>query len=338
MKKIFTVLAFAAACLCASAQKPELKFNEDGTFKVLQFTDLHMVAGMEDQQAKTFARIRYAINEEKPDVIAVTGDVITGGRPCRPLLQNILDTLDSYGIPFFIVFGNHDREQDLSMVEMSTMIASGKHSINLLKGDGLLRDMRVPVACHDSEAPGLEIYAMDSHTSIQPKSPYDGKPIRYEWFTFDQVKWIRSEFEKSAKENGSVIPSVAFFHIPLPEFLEAWQNTTESYYTHNNVKGVRGEYGGHSRINSGMFAAMLESGSTMGVFCGHDHDSDFIVNHMGIALAYGRFSGDDTTYHHLLHGTRVIVFKEGQRAFKTWIREDNGMISYSAEYADGELR
>lgn len=338
MKKLVTVLILGAMVISASAQKRDLKFNEDGSFKVLQFTDIHMVAGMEDQQAKVFARIRYAVNEEKPDLIAVTGDVVTGGRPCRPVLKNFLDTLDSYNIPFLIVFGNHDREQDMTIPEMSSLIASCRNSINTLNGDGILADMRIPVASTDSKVPGLEIYAMDSHTSIQPGSTYEGKPIRYEWFTFDQVKWIRSEFQKSAKKYDCIVPSVAFFHIPLPEFLEAWQNTTESYFTHNNVKGVRGEYGGHSRINSGMFAAMLEGGSTMGVFCGHDHDSDFIVNHMGIALAYGRFSGEDTTYHHLLHGTRVIVFNQGRREFKTWIREDSGTISYYSDYTDGVLR
>lgn len=34
----------------------------------------------------------------------------------------------------------------------------------------------------------------------------------------------------------------AFFHIPLPEFIEAGENTTAQHFTHNNVKGVRGEY------------------------------------------------------------------------------------------------
>ena len=49
-------------------------------------------------------------------------------------------------------------------------------------------------------------------------------------------------------------------------------------------------------LNTGMFAAMVETGSVMGVFVGHDHDNDYVVAEKGIALGYGRFSGDDTTY------------------------------------------
>ena len=91
-----------------------------------------------------------------------------------------------------------------------------------------------------------------------------------------------------------------------------------------------------------MFAAMLESGSMMGVFCGHDHDSDYIVPHYGIALAYGRYSGDDTVYNHLAHGTRVILFDEaelkaGERTFRTWIHEDDGRIQHKVKFKDGKL-
>lgn len=338
MGKIAAILAAVLICTAAAAGAPTLRFGKSGEFKVIQLTDLHLVGERPDQAEKTFARIRYIVEAERPDMIAVTGDVITGAKYSREMLRSVLDTLDSFRIPFCIVFGNHDQEMGMTKEEMSEMITSCKYSLNSLGADGKLADIRIPVRCSKGRDDAMEFYFLDSHTSIQADSPYAGKPIRYEWFDFDQVCWIRSQFAQSASEHGRVLPSAAFFHIPLPEFIEAWENTTAQHFTHNNVKGVRGEYGGHSRINSGMFAAMLEGGSTMGVFCGHDHDSDFIVEHMGIALAYGRFSGDDTVYHHLMHGTRVIVFKEGERSFRTWIHEDDGQISYSAEYSDGILR
>ena len=139
-------------------------------------------------------------------------------------------------------------------------------------------------------------------------------------------------------EASKTLKQVKEFVIPLPEFLEAWERTTSEYFTHNNVDGVRGEYGGHSRMNSGMFAAMFEAGSIMAVLCGHDHDSDFIVNHYGISLIYGRCSGNDPTYHHLLPGARVIEFREGRREFSSWIREENGKISYVNDYSNGVLK
>ena len=68
-----------------------------------------------------------------------------------------------------------------------------------------------------------------------------------------------------------------------------------------------------------MFTAMKEAGDVMGVFVGHDHDNDYAVMWHGILLAYGRYTGGNTVYNHLPNGARVIVLKEGQRTFDTWI-------------------
>lgn len=337
MKKTILCIFLLSLCIAASARTPELKFDKDGKFKVLQLTDLHLTADNSEAEASTIARIRYEVATEKPDLIAVTGDVISNGGQCRGRLQHFLSALDELKVPFCFVFGNHDQEQEMSKAEISGMVAACKYSIAVIGKDGVLSDIRVPVRNHKGRGDGLELYFMDSHTGIQAGSPYEDMQIRYEWMSFDQVSWIRNEFRKSAAEHGKVIPSAAFFHIPLPEFLEAWQVRTSEYYTHNNVTGVRGEYGGHSRINAGMFAAMLEGGSTMGVFCGHDHDSDFIVDYMGIALAYGRCCGDGSTYHHLRNGARVIEFKEGQRSFTTWILEDDGTRVYTETFTDGKF-
>ena len=73
-----------------------------------------------------------------------------------------------------------------------------------------------------------------------------------------------------------------------------------------------------------MFAAMVESGDVTGVFVGHDHDIDYVVAEKGIALGYGRFSGDDTTYNNLRPGVRLLVLTEGERGFETWIHERDG--------------
>lgn len=65
------------------------------------------------------------------------------------------------------------------------------------------------------------------------------------------------------------------------------------------------------KLNTGMFAAMKESGDVMGIFVGHDHDNDYAVMWKGILLAYGRFTGGNTEYNHLPNGARIIVLDEG---------------------------
>lgn len=101
--------------------------------------------------------------------------------------------------------------------------------------------------------------------------------------------------------------------------------------------GRRAENECPGALNPGMFAAMAETGSILGVFVGHDHDNDYIVAHHGIALGYGRFSGGNTTYNNLRPGARVIVLHEGERGFETWIREDDGRRVDYAWYAGGRF-
>ena len=343
MKRLLILAALVAASFSFAQAKQPLRFNNDGQFKIMQFTDLHFVSTRPEEVAKTFARMDFIVEAEKPDFIAITGDVIFG-KPAKQMLQQILDRLDSYRIPFCIVYGNHDAEQEMSRAEMSQMIASAKYSLNTLNGNGELADLRLPVmhskAFGKSEEEPFDIFMFDSNDYA---SNFGFKDVGgYAWFTNDQIQWLRSECAAATAANGGKhVPSMAFFHIPVPEFYDAWILAQEK--KHNGVVGLRGEYGGHPRLNSGMFTAMLETGNIMGISCGHDHDSDYIIPYYGIALVYARFSGDDTVYNHLAHGTRVFVLdekelSEGNRSFSTWIHEDDGRIQYETKFENGVLK
>lgn len=334
MKRLLSAAALLAITVMAGARTPDLKFNKEGEFKIVMLTDLHLNIDKIGEAEKTYARIDYIINEEQPDFIAVTGDVLYGNSSSLDLLQRLVNKFDSAKVPFAIEFGNHDREHGRSAVEMSRIITSSRYNLNKLTDDKVLADNRIQVRPSvDKTAAPLDVYMIDSHDYAKLGTRGDKS---YSYLSFDQIAWYLAECKKSNAEAGvEHVPSVAFFHIPFPEFYDAWILAQEK--EHNGVSGVRGEYGGHPKVNSGMFTAMLESGNIVGVFCGHDHDSDYIVDYHGIALVYGRFSGDDTVYNHLAHGTRVIVFKEGEMGFKTFIHEDDGRIQYVNYYKDGNL-
>ena len=335
MKRLMLSVIMLMTAIAAMAQQPEaaLKFHADSTFKIIQLTDLHFNPTMPEESAKTFARMDYIVGEEHPDFIAITGDVIYGGHPSKELLKSIVARLDSYKVPYSIVYGNHDAEQEMSRAEMSQIIADGTYSLNTLNEAGELADIRLTITSdEEGNVDPFDIYMLDSHDYSQMPDKVGG----YAWFTKEQIDWMRSSCENATQANGGChVPSLAFFHIPFPEFYDAWVLAQEK--RHNGVVGLRGEYGGHPRINSGMYATMLETGNVIGVFCGHDHDSDYIVPYYGMALVYGRYSGDDSVYNHLAHGTRVILIKQGESAFRTWIHEDDGRIQYNVKFSDGEI-
>lgn len=74
------------------------------------------------------------------------------------------------------------------------------------------------------------------------------------------------------------------------------------------------------------------------MFVGHDHDNDFLHIKDGVALVYGRYTGDDTVYNNLVPGCRVIILKQGVRGFETYIHETTGRISDRAVVLDGQAK
>ena len=330
MKSVFLSLAVLFTALQLHAQKPVLRFNEDGQFKIAQFTDMHISVDRSDycneQAEKTFARLSRVANHEKPDFIVFTGDIVTRGNSGKGW-QRLLDSLNTYKIPFCVVFGNHDPEPGLTREEMSKLISSSPYSVNQLNSAGQLADIDLDVLCSKENKPAMALYCMDSNDYSPNKSW--GK---YAWFSTDQIQWLRNSCVNKAQANGgNVLNSLAFFHICLVEYTAAIENPK------NQRVGRKAESECPGALNTGMFAAMVETGNIMGVFVGHDHDNDYVVVEKGVALGYGRFSGDDTTYNNLRPGVRFIVAQEGERNFDSWILEDDGRVVHKLKYRNGKF-
>ena len=169
------------------------------------------------------------------------------------------------------------------------------------------------------------MYVFDSNSYSPIKKVVDG----YGWIALDQIDWYtKTSKELTAKNGGQPIPSLAFFHIPLPEYHEAVLD--EKTY----MVGTRKEVACAPKINTGLGASMLQAGDVMGVFVGHDHVNDYVVNWRGILLGYGRYTGGSTVYHDVPqgNGARVIELIEGKRAFKTWERIAGGKIINEVNY------
>ena len=54
-----------------------VRVNKDGNFKIMQLTDLHFGESLEADRL-TMRAITAWVNKEKPDFVAVTGDLVSG--------------------------------------------------------------------------------------------------------------------------------------------------------------------------------------------------------------------------------------------------------------------
>ncbi len=294
-----------------SAQAP-LKFNKEGKFKIVQFTDVHYKY---DNPASIVAleRINEVLDTEKPDLVVFTGDVVYSS-PADTGLVQVLKQVSDHKIPFIVTFGNHDDEFNLSRRQLYEIVRSVP---NNLMPEQYTSDFTLPILSAAGQKNAGLIYCMDSNAYAQLKEMGG-----YGWFTFEQVNWYRAESaEYTRNNNGEPLPALAFFHIPLPEYNEAITNDDAI------VIGTKMEKECSPKINTGMFAAMKLAGDVMGTFVGHDHDNDYAVMWKGIALTYGRYTGGNTVYNNLPNGARVIEMYEGQRTFTSWIRQKNSEIA-----------
>lgn len=321
MKKLLLTAALLVSVgLTGGAQ--QLHFDKNGRFKIVQLTDTHLRTTLKSDVAAVYSLMEQVIKAEKPDLVVLTGDNVTVN-PAKPEIRKLVKFLDARKVPWCAVFGNHDDQQELSRSEMSALYASGKYSLNTLNADGELADVELSVLSKDGKG-AFYVYCMDSHAY----STVLGEEC-YDWFTAGQVQWLRDCCTARTETDGSVAPALAFFHIPLREYIDAWcgrENPREDVGGGYPSVGIRGESICCGALNSGMFTAMRETRSVIGVSVGHDHDNDFVAAYNGIALCYGRFSGAGSVYNHLPQGARVFEIREGEQGFETWIREASGRI------------
>ncbi len=323
MKKFSLLLFIIVFSFSLSAQKKgKITFNSSGELKIVQFTDTHIERDFE-RSLKAYETIPKILEFEKPDLVVITGDIVTEDDP-EEGLSRLANIFVNAGIPYAMIFGNHDSEHNLSRKEVATYVEKlpGILNKNDRKSTGFTNFV-LPVFGQNGKKAAL-IYCMDSNDYSTLKPLIGG----WGWFTYEQINWFRKQSRKfTAENNGVPYPALAFYHIPLPEYEDAWNSKT------NSPIGQKEENICSPLINTGMFAAMLESGDVMGTFVGHDHHNDFIGVHYGIALAYGRV----TKINAKLNpgpGARVIVLKEGKREFDTWIREPDGNKVYECKYPD----
>jgi hypothetical protein len=330
MKRIFfcaVAVLMSIACSGPAPQQqaadPELQFDENGKFKIVQFTDTHLGYSRKDSFDESVRVIMSIVKEEKPDLVVFTGDIVTSA-PMKDGIDNLLAPLDEMGVPTLYLLGNHDREDELPYWDIAKIVTSHSSVINTMYSGGL-DDVAVRIKSADGSKVAAVIYGMDSNDYTVVPDHWD-----YGWVSHTQIDWYRNKSKEFTKANGNLpVPSYTYMHIPILEYTEA---DRDGHLTGNNFEGVFGP-----ELNSGLLAAMEECADVHGIFVGHDHTNDFVSKLGAVAHVYGRCTGNG----HPDRGGRVVELTEGDYGFRSWIREWDGDVvqDYTYEYpVDYRLR
>jgi 3',5'-cyclic AMP phosphodiesterase CpdA len=299
------------------AQGGKLRFHE-GKFKIVQFTDLHWIedAAYAVRNDSTYRLMEKVVRSERPDLVVLTGDVVVS-RHAIDAWRRITSLFEKEKTPFAVAFGNHDEESDMNNAQILSFLRTQSYNRTRDEGKGRLSgsgNCALPIYAAQGHTPRWMLYLFDSHNLAK-----DSTISYYDWIHADQIAWYRYRSQQCTRRNGGhVLPSLAFFHIPFPEFTTLRSSSKKV--------GTQDEEVCCPQMNSGLFTAFLEQKDVIGVFVGHDHNNDYLLDwHGRIALAYGRKTGYNAAYKETLpRGARIIVLQEDGLAFDTWIYDEGG--------------
>eukprot|EP00727_Mastigamoeba_balamuthi_P003516 m51a1_g13161 hypothetical protein (755) ;mRNA; r:56447-59204 len=313
---------------CEIDRTRRLSFNSQNKFRIVQFTDLHYNIGSEND--RTDAVQRTVLQLERPDLVVITGDELSGTsissrKRAVANWNRITAVASSMGIKWALVFGNHDDDGPLDRQEMFTLDSAKTGSLTLSGPADLYGESNyyLPIfsgANLSGTAPASVLWMLGVTDGSCEGASGEGCVTRI------QVDWFqRSAKELSQRWNKVESPfSLMFFHIPVPEFAEAWESNGTCF-------GTRGEKESSPNANTGLFDAAYNLG-VRGMFVGHDHKNDLcgaLPDRPQLLMCYGRKSGygyynpEAPTY----RGARVIELAlgpTGEVTMDTWIRDEWG--------------
>ena len=329
--------AFAAYNTANPAYDAHLSFNEDGKFRIVNYSDFQ---DDETLSTLTAAFIRKSMEELKPDLVVLTGDNIAGyscanARQAKRAIAGFMDIFQELydageGAPVAAVFGNHD-DQDCGYSKEEQMAQYMTYScfVGYDEGDAVegVGNYNVPIfSSTDPEKIAFNVWMWDSGTYDETNGGYDHiKPGQIAWYkeTSDALK---------AANGGEPVYSLSFQHIIPREIFDALEETGSgngavgangTFYRlpDTAVPGsVLGEGPCPGTVNGGQFQAFLDQGDVLGTVSGHDHVNTFIVPYQGIDIINTPTAGFHSYGNAETRGLRVFDLDESDTStYKTEI-------------------
>lgn len=283
-KKITPLLLITLLSACQRNYNPplqdyisELLYKEN--FTILSLNDIHLsiltnlyeeFSYLEDVIYSRSKAYNLTKEEAKPDLIVLNGDTFMDVN--KTVVDRFFKFIDSFNIPFAYTYGNHDLQGVYSNKYVDSVIKKCHNSVLKNPKDNVKGNSNYVINLKENNETKWQIYVFDSNT-------YFG--MNYDVIHDDQINWYKEQIrlannlsEDTIKSDVDLIPSLSYFHIPLEEFEEAWEEvgktvsgkTSSSLWRMEEKTGVACGY----RSNT-LFETMNSFRSTRGIICGHDH-------------------------------------------------------------------
>lgn len=309
---------------------------KNGKFKIMQVSDPQ---DMHYPRRSMLKMLDKAYDTLKPDLVVFTGDNVLSNhlldarfgnkkvaegyeatkKRMKESLRIILEPLEKRGIPFAMIFGNHDDMCCMTKEEIIDLYREYSCFVGLTDTYGFGDIGTHNVLINSDGSPVFNLWMMD--TSRVDKELDKG----FEGVTADAVEWyVNKSNELKEKNGGKPMPSLMFQHIPMSEIDDCVEECAPDadgairLYDEDKYIRLKPEKINSGRLyeptpgckeNYGQFDAVKQQGDVLAVVYGHHHMNMFDITHDGVRMIQTP-AASFRCYGNSLRGVRMFELDE----------------------------
>ena len=293
-------------------------------FKILNFSDIQLSSSEWNDGHKhreiVIRTVGELVKRVKPDLITLSGDLAWAGE--FTAYEKLSEYMNSFGIPWTLVWGNHDNQRGTETVDKQVEIVTSKQSCLYEKGPAKLGNGNFVITIDNGSTPVSALIMMDSH-DCRPPLPHEGN-VREIWDELwpEQFEWYKEQTEQLRRAGYNT--SAMIMHIPIYAYREAfaaassgaeqrsvlpWDSLGSDLWNeeYKDTFGVNYEGICSHPYDNGFFELVRDLDHTKLILSGHDHLNNSCINYKGIRLAYSTNTGPGCYYDPILNGGTVIT-------------------------------
>lgn len=254
-------------------------------FVILNFTDMHFA----DYDYRAFtaflasATMKRLVKKVQPDLITVSGDIVCTESTVFAI-KRFTDLMNSFGIPWAPVFGNHDAEGNCDANYLADIMMQSPYCL-FKKGDPSMGCgnyiINIAEQTDGEQKIVNSLILMDTHGSHLNET---------------QVEWYKWAAKGIQTVTGEATETTVLFHIPNVQYQyaydAAWDSEQKKWRDGFDASGEWNEKiccprdADGNPVDNGFFSAVKEVGTTKSIFCGHEHMNNFSIVYEGVRMTY----------------------------------------------------
>jgi len=304
------------------------EYSSDRRF--LQVHHTFFTSGVTDPYTRTWQYIEEGVRKTNPDILVLTGDNIYGETDDNGLLwQEMIRVLDSFGIPWLCIYGNHDNESQMGVHWQTEAVRRSKYGFlkegNLRNGNcnytvGIRQGNTLRCVFYMLDTNGCRLKPHNFGESLLPYNPDLADLQQTEGLFPDQLEWIKDCHNKISAHSPDT-PSMMFMHIPPVEtyasVADRYRDTYGKWPFSADRDGDTGmameAIGGFD--TGGQLMETAKQVNCVGIFAGHQHKVATSTYYDGIRLTYGLKTGTGDYHDREMLGTTKITLCSADASF-----------------------